>query len=171
MKLNDLTNQQYKIMIDLDGVLADFEAGVKKLVPDYDPVKYENDSKYRNKMWKAVDKYSKEGGKLWGELPLMSDAMILWNYIKKYNHEILTATGDPKYGAEAQKKLWVKKHFGNVKINFTRKAAEKAQLAQKNTILIDDKQKAIGPWIKAGGIGIIHTSAKNTIAQLKKLNL
>ena len=39
----------------------------------------------------------------------------------------------------------------------------------KNNVLIDDRPKNIEAWEAAGGIGIIHTSAKNTIEQLKKL--
>jgi len=35
--------------------------------------------------------------------------------------------------------------------------------------LIDDRQKNIDAWVEAGGIGIVHTSAANTIEQLKAL--
>lgn len=170
MKLLEITNKS-KLYVDLDGVLADFVTGVKKLVPDYTEAKYEQDSKYRNKMWDAVRKHSKDGGRLWEDLPLMPDALTLWNYVKKYNPEILTATGDPKYNAEEQKRKWVKKHLGNVKINFVQRAADKAQYATNGDILIDDKQKATKPWIDAGGQGILHTSAENTIKQLKKIGL
>ena len=33
----------------------------------------------------------------------------------------------------------------------------------------DDRPKNIDAWEKAGGIGIVHTSAKNTINLLKEL--
>ena len=39
----------------------------------------------------------------------------------------------------------------------------------KGSVLIDDRQKNIDAWIEAGGIGILHTSAANTINQLKAL--
>jgi hypothetical protein len=35
--------------------------------------------------------------------------------------------------------------------------------------LIDDRQKNIDAWIDAGGIGIVHVSARDTIEQLKLL--
>ena len=38
-------------------------------------------------------------------------------------------------------------------------------------ILIDDMEQTINEWNKAGGVGILHTSATNTISQLKKLGL
>ena len=177
MKLQEIKNLEnssnYSLLIDIDGVLADFEKGVETLLNEpYDNKKYEADSKYRKQMWDAVRRYSAEGGELWYELPLMPDAMTLWNYVKKYNPEILSATGDPKYGADSQKRRWIAEHFGsNVKVNLTRKAADKAQHAAPNRILIDDKMKAIRPWREAGGIGILHTSAANTIRQLKELGL
>ena len=172
IKNKDDEQPEYKIFCDLDGVLADFVSGVSKLIPDYDDTKYQQDPKYRKKMWKAVSEYTKNGGKLWGELDTMPDAMVLWDYISKYDTtEILTATGDPKYGAGEQKHEWVSKNLGNVKTNIVRQSKEKAQYAAPNHILIDDMQKSIGPWEQAGGIGILHTSAADTINKLKKLGL
>lgn len=169
MKLEDINKQEYKLYVDMDGVVADFEAGITKLLGEpHDESQYEADSKYRSKMWKAVAKYK---GELWYELPPMSDAFELWNYVKRYNPEMLTATGNPQYNAGPQKLRWIKEKFGNVKVNITRKATEKAQYACPQCILIDDKMKAIGPWREAGGIGILHTSAANTINELKKLGL
>ena len=49
--------------------------------------------------------------------------------------------------------------------------ADKHEYAAPNHILIDDRDKAILPWREAGGIGILHTSANDTIAQLKELGL
>ena len=37
--------------------------------------------------------------------------------------------------------------------------------------LIDDKEENIKQWKAAGGIGILHTSAENTIKELQKLGL
>ena len=38
--------------------------------------------------------------------------------------------------------------------------------ASPNSILIDDREDNIKGWIDAGGIGILHTSADNTINTL-----
>ncbi len=173
MKLENLyKTNNYIIFCDLDGVLANFVKGVKELIPDYTEERYNQDSKYRSKMWSAINKYSKEGGKLWAELDKMPDADKLWNYIKKYNPEILTATGDPKYGAGDQKLEWFPKNFGSgTKINLVRKSSDKAQYASPAHILIDDMSKSINPWKTAGGIGILHTSAAKTISELRKLGV
>lgn len=172
MRLYEL-EQKYKIFVDLDGVLSDFTKGVERFFDEpHDEDRYEADAKYRKRMWDAIREYSQNGGELWYELELMPDAMILWGYVKKHDPEILSATGDPKYGAGNQKLRWVKENVDpTVKVNLVRKAADKQQHADENHILIDDKAKAIDPWKAAGGIGILHTSAANTIQQLKKLGL
>ena len=173
MRLTELQQPQYEIFVDMDGVVADFEQGVSAVMGErLDQERYDRDSKYRNKMWKWVKDHSKQGGKLWEDLPMMADAMTLWNYVKKYNPQILTAQGNPAYGAEPQKRKWIAKHFGpNVNVIVTQKSSEKAQHAAPHRILIDDRDKSIGPWTAAGGIGILHTSAADTIKQLKELGL
>lgn len=171
MLLEEL-NPSGKIYVDMDGVIADFVQGVKNdIIPDYDDAKYDADSKYRSAMWKAVTKFSEDGGELWFNLPLMDDAHQLWDYVKRHDHEILSATGKKSYNAAEQKRRWISKHFGNVKVNLVQKAVEKAGHARPGDILIDDKMKAIQPWRDAGGIGILHTSAADTIRQLKELGM
>lgn len=183
MQLNEIENKKtYKVYLDLDGVLADFVKGVKKLIPDYDDTEYQKDPQYRKKMWDAIGDYTKSGGKHWTELDLMPDAMVLWDYVSRHDDiEILSATGDTKtneyeyskakYAAEDQKREWVKKHLGDIKTNIVHRSPDKAKFAAPTHILIDDMQKSIGPWEEAGGIGILHTSAKDTIKKLKKLGL
>ena len=171
MKLNEAAKKKVQIYVDMDGVIADFVGGIKKgLVPDYDEHKYHTDPKYRDAMWDTVAEYSEGGGKMWLELPVMADAMELWNFLKPHKPQILSATGRKTYGAAAQKKEWIKTHISpSVKVNLVQAARMKAQYAKKGDILIDDQPKAINPWKAAGGVGILHTSAKDTIKQLKKL--
>jgi len=47
----------------------------------------------------------------------------------------------------------------------------KKNYAAPNHILIDDRKSNIDEWRAEGGIGILHTSAADTIRQLKKLGL
>ena len=80
----------------------------------------------------------------------------------------------PRSGKEIAKKgktHWIKKQLGN-NIPYVYESGEhKYKLSSPGTILIDDRSVNIAPWIKAGGIGIIHTSAKDTIAKLRRLGL
>ena len=48
---------------------------------------------------------------------------------------------------------------------------QKQLFAAEDKILIDDMEQTINEWNKGGGIGILHTSAADTIKQLKKLRL
>lgn len=161
--------QDYKLFVDLDGVLVDFLSGVHKFIPDYSEQKYETDKKFRDRLWDIIKAHAKEGGKFWFDLQPMSDMKQLWNYVKSYNPEILTATGHGVKSAGEQKTDWVKKYLGNIPVHLVMQAKDKQKYAAKNHILIDDKRKAIDPWVAAGGIGILHTSAASTIEQLKKL--
>lgn len=172
--------KQYTIYCDLDGVLADFQAAVSKVLRDMGTpestvvaAKMGTDKKARSVAWAALYDYQKKyGNVLWRNLDLMPDAYDLWNYIKKYTPQILTATGQPRYNSEEQKRGWITEHFGsNIKINYVETAIQKAKYADPTRILIDDQKKALDPWVAAGGIGIHHTSAANTIKQLKDLGL
>ena len=169
MKLTEVAHSKYKLYVDMDGVLADFVKGIRKELPDYDDKQYETSEIYRTEMWDFVEKFSKDGGKLWQGLPEMDDARELWGWVKKFDHEILSATGKSGYGAGEQKRNWIKEKFGSVKVNLVQKSREKAKFATPNSILIDDRTKSINPWKAAGGIGILHTSAGQTIKEIKKL--
>jgi hypothetical protein len=37
------------------------------------------------------------------------------------------------------------------------------------SILVDDRNKSIDPWVEAGGIGVLHKSVPDTIGQLREL--
>lgn len=183
MKIKDLfeMKRDYKIFLDMDGCISDFEKKSQEIChkyigPDFEIklkqfTKNGASDKDRKKFWGAVKKYQDEGNELWYDLEPMEDADYLITYLKSLGIplEILTATGPPEYGAKRQKERWVKKHFGNIKVNTVRRAPDKAKYACSKCILIDDMKYALDPFEKEGGIGILHTSAKKTIKKLKKI--
>lgn len=175
-----MTTTDLRIFVDLDGVLADFKRGMERAMTvvhgrefEHDEDRYEVDTHYRKLVWSSIDTYQDiYDGQLWLELDTMADSAVLWRFVLPFNPEILTATGPKKYRAREQKLEWVPMHFGReVRINIVERAVEKANFAAPNHILIDDKMKAIGPWRDAGGIGILHTSAEDTIRQLKGIGI
>jgi len=99
----------------------------------------------------------------------MSDGKEYWNYISKYDVELLSS---PSYSDTSKlgKRLWVRNNLSGIKLNLAR-AADKQKYAAPNHILIDDRVSNIEQWKSQGGIGILHTSAANTIKQLQKLGL
>ena len=168
MKLKDLKPTDYHIYIDLDGVLANLVKKMKEITGHT-----LSDSGYDNPAWKKFHAELESGKRLFAELELMPDAEELWKYVRRYNPNILTATGKSfPEEVDKQKREWVKKHFSGYNTIYTVMASgQKAKFAWPDSILIDDREKSIIPWRERGGIGILHTSAENTIAELKRLGL
>jgi len=68
------------------------------------------------------------------------------------------------------KHKWVKRELPGFHL-ILRSPEHKKDFAAPNSILIDDREDNIDSWKKAGGIGILHKSANETIKELKKLSL
>ena len=68
------------------------------------------------------------------------------------------------------KNQWIDRYVDpSVVVNCTFTGSQKAAYAMDGNVLIDDRPKNIEAWEDAGGIGILHTSAKETINKLKEL--
>jgi hypothetical protein len=170
LDLYEAIKPKYLIFCDLDGVLVDFDKGYEELTGKNTK---HADLQDKNEFWGLLDKSLEEKGlteyDYWVNLPWMTDGQTLWNYIKPYTPYILTAPSlDP--GSKQGKKEWVERLDGMKKIYF-KPAKFKAEYAGKNRILIDDREDTIDKWNANGGIGIHHTSAENTIKQLKNLGI
>ena len=99
----------------------------------------------------------------------MPDGQQLWDYISPYNPILLSAPSKEE-SSKIGKRLWVKRNLSNAKL-ILRPASQKQQFSGENKILIDDRVDNIEQWKSKGGIGILHTSASDTIKQLKELGL
>ena len=156
---------KYKIFSDMDGVLTDFDASFKKASDGIAPRDYEK--KFgKDKFWELIDG---KGVGYWVGMPYMSDGEQYWNYIKDYDVELLSS---PSRSSTSRlgKRLWVRNNMPGVKLTLAQ-ASKKQNYANPDSILIDDRKSNIDQWISQGGIGILHTSAADTIQQLKKLGL
>lgn len=160
----------YHIYCDLDGVLVDFRKKAMEVTGIYTPPEVMT-SKEKKYFWRSILNYERNGGEFWGEMDFMPDGRDLWDYIKKYNPTILTASGSAG-DAPREKREWVQKHLGSsVKCIVVGASKDKATYAASNHILIDDSVKAIAPWTAVGGIPIFHKSAFESIKQLQELSL
>jgi hypothetical protein len=166
MKVSEITH--YKLFVDLDGVMCDLYNFIYELTGSH----FTDDNKEDEHIWKQVNAYQEAGNPTFSILNKMPDADVLWEYVKPYNPAILTATGKLYDYGRKEKVAWVEKHLsGYSDIITVTTSREKAKYAKDNHILIDDRHKSIDPWREAGGIGILHTDAQNTIRQLKKLGI
>jgi 5'(3')-deoxyribonucleotidase len=146
----------------MDGVLANFDKEYKK----YDPNK-EDRKKFRSSV---LDHH------IFEKLDFMPDTQELLDYVAQLQNvhiEILTSMGtnDPfqAFEAKKQKLKWLNDHNISYKANFVHSKQEKSNYAGSTSILIDDSVGCIDPYIAAGGHGILHKNAAETIQQLKSI--
>lgn len=157
--MQDFTRYNYTMItlyLDMDGVLADFNKEYTK----YDPQK-EDRKKFRD----AVLVHN-----IFEKLDFMPDAQELLNHVSKLhnvNIEILTSMGthDVTQAAAAkfQKLNWLNVKNIPYRANFVHNKQEKSKYATPTSILIDDSSGCIGPFVAAGGHGILHSHSSETI--------
>ena len=157
---------KYTIYSDMDGVLSDFDKRFMEFSDGVSPKEYK-DKNGTKAFWDLID--VQVGVPFWAGMDWMSDGKFYWDYIKVYDPIILSAPSikeESKYG----KRIWKKRNMPNTKMILAY-AKDKKKYATETSILIDDRPSNIIDWREAGGIGILHISAADTIKQLKKLGL
>ena len=152
----------FRLFVDMDGVLTDFIKGYKELTGIDISGEFHDSPNF----WKPIDD---AGVEFWENLKWTKDGKKLWNYIKKYNPEILSSPSK-EIESRVGKKKWVNRELPDVHL-ILRMPEYKKQYASPEAILIDDRKPNIDDWKGAGGIGILHKSADDTIKQLKNLKL
>lgn len=177
-------NTGFKLFVDLDGVLVNFEKGVSEFMADDSWGEKHTvhgyamgNSKQSNVFWRKI-KYvnniaPNEAVSLWSNLEWMSDGKKLWSYIAQYNPIILSSPGtESRLIIEAGKTRWIRKNL-KPEPSYIFEPDKWKHAAGKpgiQNILIDDSAHKLNPWMEHDGIGILHTSAADTIKQLKKWN-
>jgi hypothetical protein len=155
-----------KIMVDMDGVLCNFEKRYNELfgnVPDG-----ERRTKFHKNFIEFIN------GNNFATLEPMPDFLVLKKYLENLNipKQILssTATIELKSKIEPQKIHWLHEHFvlWDTPI-FVPGKQYKYLYATPESIIIDDTYSVIEDWRKAGGTAIHHKDAKSTIAELHNL--
>lgn len=133
------------VLIDLDGVLADFALHAQNhgKMDDQDKVK-----------WNELDH------DWWASMPAFDGA-------KKFYDDLATMTNTsflttPSMGVEcfSGKAAWLKSFVPERSWSILKDliiCSKKHLLATPSRILIDDREKNVAEWQAAGGIGILHT--------------
>ena len=154
----------YKIYLDMDGVLVDFDQQFKDLtgmMPREFEVKHGSTG-----FWEAIDK---AGVGFWRGMSWMPGGESLYNRASQFDHELLSSPSRSEL-SKIGKRLWRRDKTPNTKLILSRSHLKK-NYAAPNHILIDDREDNIQQWRDAGGIGILYKSADQVNTELDKLGL
>ena len=151
----------YKIFLDMDGVICDFEGGFEKLSPNKTFDEYEEAD-----AWKIIND---AGVDFWATLPWLDGGKELWNALKPYNPTILSRPSRSKDSITGKIK-WIEDNLADENDKLPKYIIEtdKAKYSGTNRILIDDDSDNIENWEDADGIGILYIDVKSALKLLQK---
>ncbi|MCR4892102.1 MAG: hypothetical protein K5989_07990 [Lachnospiraceae bacterium] len=163
-----------KIYFDMDGVLADFDRGVRELC-HMEPLNQMTSTEEEDtKLWAAV----REVGHFYDKLEIIPGSdELLRSIMAKYGDKCEILTGIPKPhrhidNAGEDKQKWMARHFGpEIRVNIVFKEQKKERCKGEGCILIDDYQKNIYTWRQLGGTGILFTDAASAKEELRRLRI
>ncbi|KAL3764748.1 hypothetical protein ACHAW5_011299 [Stephanodiscus triporus] len=186
------SSSAYKIFCDLDGVLVDFEAGVRGLFGGRSPDELPNQSA----MWAAIGR----ADRFYATLPWTEDGRALWHELKKHPTTPDILTGVPRTTkSRSEKYAWCVRELGgetgDLEINHVDMAGKKSahelvsgrrkdkdgvvnvitcwsknkhRESRRNHVLIDDRLSLREAWEEGGGIFIHHTNTERTLIALRE---
>jgi hypothetical protein len=170
-----MINTKYHFYLDMDGVIADFDSRFKEYTGYY-PKEYQE--KFSKKEF--FKEINKGGHEFWSEMPWTPFGHKIWNKLKDLNVSILTSPGE-FHQAKEGKLEWVKKHLGDVKVDFKLSGQKHTILDDRSIpdiseteermyhVLIDDHYSNLIPWDEAGGKSI-KVTYNNTSAVIKDIS-
>lgn len=147
------------LFVDLDGVLADFDAGY-----------FQRFNLVADKVADTVDwDRVRDTPHFYRDLPPMHDAMDLWNAVKWLSPTILTGVPSSVPEALDNKREWVTRWLGDVPMIGCKSKDKSLHIQRPGDILIDDWEKYKHLWLERGGRWITHVSASESLKQLATL--
>lgn len=164
-----------KIYFDMDGVLADFDRGVREFCGmEPSPQGKEWRPGMDDPMWEKARNVPHFYDRL---QPIPGALEMLRTVHEKYGGrcEILTGIPKPKrgmIGAAEDKVSWMRRLFpGDIVIYTVFREQKPEYCTGRDCILIDDLEKNIEEWEQEGGTGIVHTDPEHTIRILKEMGV
>jgi len=155
------TGEERRVYLDLDGVMADFDA--------HFPAVFGFDHRMNrlgdDELWAKINSHPS----YFRDMPLCPGALDFYKSIEHLSPIILTACPKSNYAhAAQQKRAWVRAHLpGSATVLPVMGGINKPLFMHaQGDILIDDYKRNIAAWNEAGGTGILHTSFGATIFSL-----
>ena len=147
-----------RLFLDCDGVLADFDAGVERLLGMSAAAFERRHSKgaFWGRLAKAPGFYAR--------LPLMKDARDLFDAVAHLHPTVLTGLPLGKWAAP-QKLAWVEEHFPGTPV-ITCMARDKHRFMDPGDVLVDDRETHRAAYEAHGVVFVRHVSAADSLRQL-----
>ena len=161
-----MSNSQYKLYCDLEGVLIDFDARFKQMTGKNPHIyRLQNNGK---KFWEYI--HTKIGAEFWTEALWTKDGRRLWNLISNHNPTVITSPGVNNI-SKSGKEAWIKNNLSPLPSVKFELSEEKPTYSKTNSIMIDDRKKVVDQWISRGGIGIRYSEYRidKVMSKLKQL--
>ena len=150
-----------RLFLDLDGVLADFDAGARALL-GLSPAEFEA-RHGRSEFWRRIAK----APNFYGTLPEMPDGRRLFDAVEHLQPTILTGLPFGNWAAP-QKVQWAADHFPGVPV-ITCMARDKHKHMSDGDVLVDDRENHRTAYEREGVVFIHHKSAEDSLMQLAKI--
>lgn len=149
-----------RLYLDLDGVMADFDAHFPKTFG------LDHRSMANNAMWATINAHPT----YFRDMPPCPGAIEFFRDIEHLSPTILTACPKTNYAhAATQKRSWVREHLGH-DVTVLPVAGGRFKplfIHAPGDILIDDFERNAVAWDAAGGVAILHESFDATRIQLE----
>ena len=166
-----------RVSFDLDGVLADWILGVVRLFDTsretvYDRFSttnhiYEAIGVSKTEMWERIDL---EGPDFWANLDPIQQTLKLWHDLCSSGVACRILTSPSQHPDSAAGKLrWMQTYLGGPKFTDFFMGKNKHELANPNTLLIDDRPKLVEDFKNAGGHAFLFPTAQNGTGYNRKI--
>lgn len=175
------------VYFDMDGVLADFDGGIRTLCGLEPKPQGSGGPGWDDEMFAAI----RAVGHFYRKLPPLEPALALLLEVLEAlgpdNTAILTGVPKPKRGvpeAAEDKKAWIEEHLARawtakhgasggaapaLAVHTVLRREKMRFAASREHILVDDFAANIREWEEAGGRGILHADAEDTRKRLVEL--
>ena len=143
------------VYLDMDGVIADFDAGIKKILGYSEK---DTNIHYPDSDWAKIRKNQR----LYLDLPRMPDAQRIIDIARvfrdKLNWNLLFLSAIPAGNDMPwsfwDKCQWAQKHYPDIPVHFGPYAHDKHKHCKPGDILVDDRSSSIIEWKNAGGLAV-----------------
>lgn len=168
-----------EVYLDMDGVVCDWLLYANKVLEKngYPHWRCESWKEFCDEQrdeirWSILKKQEN----FYADMPFMKEGKKLWRFLKPYRPHILSSVEKRvEHTAKDEKLIWLEQNMGinnlaeiNLVEHFTKHEFAINEQGKPN-ILIDDYELNCTHFEEAGGIAILHTNAKDTIKELKKI--